>query len=92
MAADADGNSAVGVSVLASLYNPQNSLVGEFEGETGGDGWLVVSFGLGEEGLYRVVVQAQDVLLGFENGEATVLACSTCPRDGQTATEASPQT
>ncbi|MEM4417562.1 MAG: hypothetical protein QXD32_05850 [Nitrososphaerota archaeon] len=86
LAADADGNSAVGVSVLASLYNPQNSLVGEFEGETGGDGWLVVSFELGEEGLYRVVVQAQDVGLGLGAGEATVLVCSTCPRDGQTAT------
>lgn len=86
LAVDADGRPAAGVAVIAFLHGPQDSLVGEFEGETGHDGWLVVSFELGEDGLYRVVVQAQDETLGLKNGEATVLVCSSCPVDGQTAT------
>lgn len=73
-----------GVNLLATVYNPGGDVVAEFEGSTDGDGWFVFSVYLEDEGVYRVVAEADDPAFGV--AETVVLVCSTCPRQVETVT------
>lgn len=84
LAVDADGRPSPNLQLLASVYDPENALLSEVEGETGDDGWFVFSAVVEREGVYSVVVNAVDP--SYPSSEAFVLVCSTCPRGGGVVT------
>ncbi|MCS6769342.1 MAG: MG2 domain-containing protein [Candidatus Caldarchaeum sp.] len=84
LALDADSSPAAELNVYVTVYKPDDEVLTELEGTTDSAGWFIFSVLLENEGVYRLVVEADESAFG--TAETLVLVCSGCPRYVETTT------